>query len=104
MSNVVRKNDAGMAQSVEHVIGNDEVISSILITSSIKRGLVRQDLFSFFAFFAFVAFSEKNRNISTIYYISVFFDHKLKVDSIKTKFEILNVCSFLRNLYLWSLI
>ena len=27
---------AGMAQSVEHVIGNDEVISSILITSSIK--------------------------------------------------------------------
>ena len=26
---------AGMAQSVEHVIGNDEVISSILITSSI---------------------------------------------------------------------
>ncbi len=25
-----------MAQSVEHVIGNDEVISSILITSSIK--------------------------------------------------------------------
>ena len=25
---------AGMAQSVEHVIGNDEVISSILITSS----------------------------------------------------------------------
>ena len=26
--------DAGMAQSVEHVIGNDEVISSILITSS----------------------------------------------------------------------
>ena len=101
MSNVVRKNDAGMAQSVEHVIGNDEVISSILITSSIKRGLVRQDLFSFFAF---VAFSEKNRNISTIYYVSVFFDHKLKVDSIKTKFEILNVCSFLRNLYLWSLI
>ncbi len=26
-----------MAQSVEHVIGNDEVISSILITSSKKR-------------------------------------------------------------------
>ncbi len=26
--------NAGMAQSVEHVIGNDEVISSILITSS----------------------------------------------------------------------
>ena len=30
----VVENDAGMAQSVEHVIGNDEVISSILITSS----------------------------------------------------------------------
>ena len=28
------RGDAGMAQSVEHVIGNDEVISSILITSS----------------------------------------------------------------------
>ena len=27
---------AGMAQSVEHVIGNDEVISSNLITSSIQ--------------------------------------------------------------------
>ena len=26
-----------MAQSVEHVIGNDEVISSILITSSRKK-------------------------------------------------------------------
>ena len=31
-----------MAQSVEHVIGNDEVISSILITSSKKsRTIVR---------------------------------------------------------------
>ena len=30
---------AGMAQSVEHVIGNDEVISSILITSSKIRTL-----------------------------------------------------------------
>ena len=30
--------DAGMAQSVEHVIGNDEVISSILITSSKAAG------------------------------------------------------------------
>ena len=28
---------AGMAQSVEHVIGNDEVISSILITSSKQK-------------------------------------------------------------------
>ena len=31
---VNRRHNAGMAQSVEHVIGNDEVISSILITSS----------------------------------------------------------------------
>ena len=31
---VVSERHAGMAQSVEHVIGNDEVISSILITSS----------------------------------------------------------------------
>ncbi len=30
----VKVSNAGMAQSVEHVIGNDEVISSILITSS----------------------------------------------------------------------
>ena len=29
--------DAGIAQSVEHVIGNDEVISSNLIASSMKR-------------------------------------------------------------------
>ena len=28
------RHNAGMAQSVEHVIGNDEVISSNLITSS----------------------------------------------------------------------
>ena len=33
---ITKSRDAGMAQSVEHVIGNDEVISSILITSSIK--------------------------------------------------------------------
>ena len=36
-----------MAQSVEHVIGNDEVISSILITSSMRSptivGLCRRD-------------------------------------------------------------
>ena len=32
--NIKVKGHAGMAQSVEHVIGNDEVISSILITSS----------------------------------------------------------------------
>ena len=31
---ITKSRDAGMAQSVEHVIGNDEVISSILITSS----------------------------------------------------------------------
>ena len=29
-----------MAQSVEHVIGNDEVISSILISSSINPGIL----------------------------------------------------------------
>ena len=34
-------NNAGMAQSVEHVIGNDEVISSILITSSKARSRKR---------------------------------------------------------------
>ena len=38
---------AGMAQSVEHVIGNDEVISSILITSSNpERNSVRDYVFS----------------------------------------------------------
>ena len=37
--------DAGMAQSVEHVIGNDEVISSILITSSKKALLMKCFLF-----------------------------------------------------------
>ena len=31
--------DAGMAQSVEHVIGNDEVTSSNLVTSSRKTPL-----------------------------------------------------------------
>ncbi len=39
-----------MAQSVEHVIGNDEVISSILITSS-KKGLPQGS--PFFAFYKF---------------------------------------------------
>ena len=37
--------NAGMAQSVEHVIGNDEVISSILITSSKKARLHTQACF-----------------------------------------------------------
>ena len=41
---VVRKN-AGMAQSVEHVIGNDEVISSILITSSKKSFKISVEIF-----------------------------------------------------------
>ena len=36
---------AGMAQSVEHVIGNDEVISSILITSSKKQATQKGCLF-----------------------------------------------------------
>ena len=69
MSNVVRKNDAGMAQSVEHVIGNDEVISSILITSSIKRGLVRQDLFSFLL----LLLSQRKIEIFLPFIISVYF-------------------------------
>ena len=38
---------AGMAQSVEHVIGNDEVISSILITSS---KIPNTQVFGIFAF------------------------------------------------------
>ena len=33
-----------MAQSVEHVIGNDEVISSILITSSRKKHICVADV------------------------------------------------------------
>ena len=36
-----------MAQSVEHVIGNDEVISSILITSSKKSCTKVQDFLLF---------------------------------------------------------
>ncbi len=36
-----------MAQSVEHVIGNDEVISSILITSS-KKGSIHKWIGPFF--------------------------------------------------------
>ena len=47
---VVRKTNAGMAQSVEHVIGNDEVISSILITSS-KKPLAKAS--GFFVLFSF---------------------------------------------------
>ena len=39
-----------MAQSVEHVIGNDEVISSILITSS-KKQVARLAFFIFFFLF-----------------------------------------------------
>ena len=48
---VVRKTNAGMAQSVEHVIGNDEVISSILITSS-KKALAYAS--AFFVLFDFI--------------------------------------------------
>ena len=48
---VVRKTNAGMAQSVEHVIGNDEVISSILITSS-KKALAFAS--AFFVLFCFI--------------------------------------------------
>ena len=39
-----------MAQSVEHVIGNDEVISSILITSSKKVAHASERLFFFYFF------------------------------------------------------
>ena len=42
-----------MAQSVEHVIGNDEVISSILITSS-KKALAQAS--AFFVLFCFILF------------------------------------------------
>ena len=48
---VVRKTNAGMAQSVEHVIGNDEVISSILITSSKKALAFASAFFVLFAFY-----------------------------------------------------
>ena len=37
-----------MAQSVEHVIGNDEVISSILITSSKTKKQVNRPAFLFY--------------------------------------------------------
>ena len=46
--------DAGMAQSVEHVIGNDEVISSILITSSKSSVANATELFRFcYCFFSY---------------------------------------------------
>ncbi len=44
--------DAGMAQSVEHVIGNDEVISSILITSSKKHVAIAACFFTLCIFWA----------------------------------------------------
>ena len=47
---------AAMAQSVEHVIGNDEVISSILITSSKNDLNGSSGLFSFYFSFFFKAF------------------------------------------------
>ena len=39
---------AGMAQSVEHILGKDEVISSILITSSILYAQVRTPVLRIF--------------------------------------------------------
>ncbi len=42
-----------MAQSVEHVIGNDEVISSILITSSKKSFKISVEIFEWL--FCFLA-------------------------------------------------
>ena len=44
---VNRRHNAGMAQSVEHVIGNDEVISSILITSSKIPDAIAFGIFSY---------------------------------------------------------
>ena len=46
--NIIVARQAGMAQSVEHVIGNDEVISSILITSSKKKEQRQKPLFFLF--------------------------------------------------------
>ena len=43
-----------MAQSVEHVIGNDEVISSILITSSKKKSRVSGVFFLYSSLFTFI--------------------------------------------------
>ena len=59
---VVRKTNAGMAQSVEHVIGNDEVISSILITSSKKALLMK----CFFCFYSRNVFDFAIKNSSAI--------------------------------------
>ena len=50
---VNRRHNAGMAQSVEHVIGNDEVISSILITSSRKSTSAKQ-----MCFFSYIGIEE----------------------------------------------
>ena len=47
---VNRRRNAGMAQSVEHVIGNDEVISSILITSSKNPECIAFGIFAFLLF------------------------------------------------------
>ena len=48
---VVKRDDknAGMAQLAEHVIGNDEVISSNLITSSKKSIAIAVDFLFFMA-------------------------------------------------------
>ncbi len=43
-----------MAQLVEHILGKDEVISSILITSS-RNALAKASAFLFFAFFDITA-------------------------------------------------
>ena len=48
---ITKSRDAGMAQSVEHVIGNDEVISSILITSSKVKDRRTYVLRSFWLYF-----------------------------------------------------
>ena len=65
---ITKSRDAGMAQSVEHVIGNDEVISSILITSSIPLIQTGEG-------FCYIIKSYARENIAFCFYFSklVFF-------------------------------
>ena len=52
-----------MAQSVEHVIGNDEVISSILISSSKNPSIIGRRIFLFCIIYTIVlsGYREKER-------------------------------------------
>lgn len=58
--------DAGMAQSVEHVIGNDEVISSILITSSKKAVAIAAAFLSVYSLFPFSNRSRRRRTLGRL--------------------------------------